>query len=180
MAKGAEAHQGWLRQVHLMLAGLWQEVVALSGCQRRAHRGKRKIRSSSSLPPWLPLPRNNFDQEDAETQYEDDEPRNDVWQAVFDNGDELQKGALHPRLGAISVHKGHRTFHHRGVMVCDKCGGYSMWVNRKLRRDCLGNPSKPGMEVFKRMANHETARPGQEWHLSVDVAPPTGMDVARV
>ena len=46
------------------------------------------------LPLGLPapsLPLNNFDQEDAEIQHEDDEPQNDVWQAVFDNGEEVQK-----------------------------------------------------------------------------------------
>ena len=53
------------------------------------------------LPLGLPasdLPLNNFDQEDDETQYEDDEPQNDVWQAVFDYVDQVQKSALHPRL----------------------------------------------------------------------------------
>ena len=40
------------------------------------------------------------------TQHEDDEPQNDPEQAVFDSG------AQHPRLGAMSVHKGHRMFHH--------------------------------------------------------------------
>ena len=34
----------------------------------------------------------------------------------------------------------------------------SMWVNRKLRRECPGNPSKMGIEVVKRMARRE---PGQ-------------------
>ena len=82
---------------------------------------------------------------------------------------------LHPRLGAMSVHEGHRIFHHRGVLICVKCGNHSMRVDRKLRRDCPGNPSKLGMEVLKRMANRETPRPGQEWPLSVDVSPPTGM-----
>ena len=38
-----------------------------------------------------------------------------------------------------------------------------MWMNRKLRRDCLGDPSKLGMEVLKRIAKRETPRPGQEW-----------------
>ena len=69
----------------------------------------------------------------------------------------MQKSALHSRLRAMSVLKGHRTFHHRSVMVCVKCGGCSTWANRKLRRDCLGNPSKLGMEVLKRMANREPA-----------------------
>ena len=32
-----------------------------------------------------------FDQEDAEPQYEEDEPQNDAWQAVFDNGEQMQK-----------------------------------------------------------------------------------------
>ena len=41
----------------------------VSHCQRLAHRGKR----------------------DAEFQYEEDEPQNDAWQAVFDNGDEVQR-----------------------------------------------------------------------------------------
>ena len=67
---------------------------------------------------------------------------------------------------------GHRIFHHKGVLVCVKCGGKSMWVNRELRRDSFGTPSEVGMEVLKRMANRETTRPGQEWPLSVDVAPP--------
>ena len=56
----------------------------------------------------------------------------------------------------------HRIFHHGGVVVCVKCGGYSTWVNRKVRRDCPGNPSKLGMEVLERVANRETPRPGQE------------------
>ena len=34
----------------------------------------------------------------------------------------MQKSALNPRLGAMSVHKGHRIFHHKGVLVCVKCG----------------------------------------------------------
>ena len=53
-----------------------------------------------------------------------------------------------------------------------------MWVNRELRGDCPGNPSKLGMEVLK--ANGETPRPGQEWALLVDVAPPTQTVVASV
>ena len=55
-----------------------------------------------------------------------------------------------------------------------------MWVNRKIRRVCPGNPSKLGMEVLQRMANRETPGPGQEWPLSVRVAPRNGMVVARV
>ena len=47
---------------------------------------------------------------------------------------------------------GHRIFHHR---VCVKGRRYSMWVNRELRRDGLGNPSKLGIGVFKRMAKCE-------------------------
>ena len=129
-------------------------------------------------PPGLQL--NDFDNIEAETQHEDDERQNDAWQAIFDNGDEVQKEALRPRLGAMSVHKEHRIFHHRSVLVCVKCGGYSMWVDRKLRRDCPGNPSRLGMEVLKRMANRETPRLGQEWPLSADVAPPTGKVVASV
>ena len=39
-----------------------------------------------------------------------------------------------------SVHKGHRIFHHRCIMVCVECGGFSMWVNGKLRRDCPWEP----------------------------------------
>ena len=45
-----------------------------------------------TLPPGLPapdLPLNNSHQEDAETQYEDDAPQNDAWQAAFDKGDEV-------------------------------------------------------------------------------------------
>ena len=64
----------------------------------------------------------NFDQEDTKTQYEDDEPQNDEWQAVFGNGDEVYKTALHPRLGAVSVHKGHRIFHHRVSRLASNVG----------------------------------------------------------
>ena len=91
----------------------------------------------------------------------------------------MQKSAVNQRLGAMSVHKGHRIFDHMGAMVCVKSGDYSMWVNRKMRPDCSGNPSTLGMEVLKRMAKRETPRSGQEWPLSVDVAPPTGMCHAR-
>ena len=62
-------------------------------------------------------------------------------------------------LGAVSVHVGHRIFHHRGALNAEGC---TTWVNRKLRRDCLSTPSKPGMEVLKRMANREPPRPGQK------------------
>ena len=61
-------------------------------------------------PPaaWFASPRpaalDNFDQEDAESEYEEDESQNDVWQAAFENEDEVEKSALHPRLGAMSVH----------------------------------------------------------------------------
>ena len=141
--------------------------------------GKKQLRAwlLTSCIPWHPAAAratspdpllNIFDHGDVETQHEDDEPQDGVWQAVFDNVGEVQKSALHPRLEAMSLHEGHRIFHHRSVMVCVKCGSSSMWVNRKLRRDCLGNPSKLGMEVLKRVANRETPRPGQEWPLSVD------------
>ena len=70
--------------------------------------------------------------------------------------------------------------HHGGDIVCGKCEGFCMWVIWKLRRECLGNPSKLGSEVLKRMANRETPRPGQEWPLSVDVVPRSRMVVARV
>ena len=105
-----------------MLAGLRQEAVAcLAANDVRTVASERC--ALHPLPPGLPAPNlalNNFDHEDAETQYEDDEPPNDAWQAVFDNGDEVQMSALRPRLGAISVHKGHRMFHHWGVVVT--CG----------------------------------------------------------
>ena len=130
-------------------------------------------------------------------QHEEDEPQNDAWQAVFDYGEEVQMSALHLSLGAMSVHKGHRIFHHRDVLVCVKCGGRSTWVNRKLRRDCPGNPSKLSIEVLKRMANPRPgplcALPiphgavggeglGREWVLSLcrsDVAPECGVSVLR-
>ena len=136
---------GSVNQVHQVLAGLRKEAVACLDAN--------DVHTVASE-------RCGFHQEDAETQYEDD-----------DNGDEVQKSASHPRLGAMSVHKGHRIFDHRDVR---QVWGYIMWVNRKLRRECPGNPSKLGMEVLKRMANRQTPRPGQEWAFSVDVAPPTG------
>ena len=46
------------------------------------------------LPPGLPAldpSLNNSDQEDAELQHEEDESHNEVWQAAFDNGDEVEK-----------------------------------------------------------------------------------------
>ena len=84
------------------------------------------------------------------------------WWSAFETGQEAETRALHPRLGAVSVHVGHGIFKQRGVTVCVKCGGYSTWVNRELRRDCPGHPSELGMEVLKRMANRETPRTGQE------------------
>ena len=42
-------------------------------------------------------------------------------------------------------------------MVCVTCGGYSLWVNRKLRRDYPGTPEL-GTEVLKRMANRARSR----------------------
>ena len=45
------------------------------------------------------------------------------WWSAFVTGQEVEMRALHPRLGAVSVHVGHRIFHQRGVMVCIKCGG---------------------------------------------------------
>ena len=75
---------------------------------------------------WLPAPHlprmKNFDQEEAETQYKDDERQNDAWQAVFDDGDKVQKSALHPCLGAMSVHKEHRIFHHRASTSASNMG----------------------------------------------------------
>ena len=101
--------------------------------------------------PRRGLPFNDFEQEDAETHYKDDELQNDALHEV-DEGEEVQKSAVNQRLGAMSVHKGHRIFDHMGAMVCVKSGDYSMWVNRKMRPDCSGNPSTLGMEVLKRMA----------------------------
>ena len=84
------------------------------------------------------------------------------WWSAFVTGQEVETRALHPHLRAVSAHIGHGIFHHRRVMVCVTRGGYTMWVNRKLHRDCPGHPSKLGTEVLKRMANRETPRPGQE------------------
>ena len=61
-----------------------------------------------------------------------------MWQPAFESGDEVEARAL-PLMG---VHMGHIICCHRGAVVCVNCGGYSMWVYRKLRRDCLGNPSQ--------------------------------------
>ena len=151
--------QGGLRKVHQVLAGLRQEASAcLAAYDVYSVVSVRcSVRpAAAGLPSSGPLP-NNFAQEDSEPQYEEDELQNDARQAAFENGDEVEESALHPRLEAISVHMG-----------------------RKLRRDCPGNPSKLGMEDFTRMANRETQRPGQEWPLFVHVAPRSGMVVARV
>ena len=48
--------------------------------------------------------------------------KNSWWSAIV-TGQEVETRALHPRLGAVSVHVGHRIFHQRGVMMCVKCGG---------------------------------------------------------
>ena len=48
--------------------------------------------------------------------------KNRWWSAIV-TGQEVETRALHPRLGAVSVHVEHRIFHHRCVMVCVKCGG---------------------------------------------------------
>ena len=66
----------------------------------------------------------------------------------------------------------------RGTIVCIKCGGYCMWANRMLRRECPGNPSKLCVEVLRIRSNRETARLGQEWLLSVEDAPQSGMVAA--
>ena len=50
--------------------------------------------SSSTTAQNLDQCQYNFDQDDAENQYKDDEPQNDVWQAVFDNGDLVQVAPL--------------------------------------------------------------------------------------
>ena len=112
----------------------------------------------ATLPDW---PLNKFDSEDGEIKYEDDEPQNDAWQAVFNIGDEVQKSAKNPRLGAMSVHEEHGIFPPQGRHGLRQMWGYSMWVNRKVRRDCPGSSSKLGMEVLKRMANRETPRAGK-------------------
>ena len=83
--------QDRLREVHQVQVCVVKSSC-VSGCQPRAYRGKRRMRSSfcrrrkrSFLPRGLPppgLPLNDFDHEDAEAQYEDDEPQNVAWQAV--------------------------------------------------------------------------------------------------
>ena len=80
----------------------------------------------------------------------------------------------------MSVHMEHRISHHRSVIVCVKCGSYSVWVNQKLRRDCPGNPSKLGIKACEGGEPRTPPRPGQEWPLSVDVAPRPRIVVARV
>ena len=116
------------------------------------------------LPPVGPVSgplRNHLDQEEAEPQSEEDKDQNDTRLPSFVNKKDVEARAVSPRLGAMSVHSRHRIFHCRGTIVCIKCGAYSTCMNRKLRRECLGNPSNLGMEVLKRTANREppTARP---------------------
>ena len=110
----------------------------------------------------------NFDHEDSETQYDNDEPRT-VRGWRFSTPGMRCKEVLCIRAWE------------RCASTSDlrQMWGYSTRVNRKLRLDCPGNPSKLGMDVLKRMANRETPWPGQEWPLSFDVAPPTGMVVRK-
>ena len=158
-----------------VLAGLRQEAVAcLAANDVHTVASERCARHPAAAGFASPRPAVG-----VETQHEDDESH-DVWQAVFDNVDEVQKSVLRPCSGAMSVHKEHRIFHHRGVMVCVKMWRTQHAGQRKLRRDCPEKPSKLGVEVLKRMANRETPPPGQELPFSVDVAPPTRMVVARV
>ena len=116
--------QDRLREVHQVPASLRQEAVACPA----ANHVRAVACEGCALHPfaaWVATPDlllNDFDNEDAQTQFEDDEPQNDAWQAVFDNRDELQKRALHPRLGAMSVHKVHRIFPPQG-----RLGVRHMW-----------------------------------------------------
>ena len=85
--------------MHLALAGFWQDaVVCLVANVVHAVASERCALHPAAAWASLDLPLNNFDKEDDEIQHEDDEPQNDVRQAAFDNADEVQKSALHPRL----------------------------------------------------------------------------------
>ena len=94
------------------------------------------------LPPVVPvsgLLRHDLDQEEAEPKSEEDEDQNDAWLPAFANEKEVEARGLALRLGGMNVRSGHMFLHHRGTSVCIRCGGYSMWVNRKLRRECQGD-----------------------------------------
>ena len=80
-----------------MLEGLAAKKAAtcLAAYQVRTVASERRACHPAAARPN----QHNYDQEDAELLYEEDEPQNDAGQAVFHNGDEVQKSALHPRLG---------------------------------------------------------------------------------
>ena len=92
-ASGCPRMRLWLGR-HV-LAGLWQEASACLPMTCIPWQAKDAL--SVPLPLVLPAPDpppNNFDQEDAEPQYEEDESQNDVWQAAFENVFEVEKSAL--------------------------------------------------------------------------------------
>ena len=124
-----------------------------------------QVCGKKDLRVWLPTTCIPWQAKDAlpSSSTREDEPQNHAWQAAFENGDEVERSAVHPRLEATSVHMGHRIFHHRGVVVCVTCGRYSMWVNRKLRRDCPGKPSRP--RVASLLSSLRRV-PGWLWRLS--------------
>ena len=129
--------------MHEVLAAAARSIC-VSCCLRCVRRGKRKMPSSSRCRHGCQLPVRR------QTTLSRKRPS-------------LSRRRMNPQINvwAMSVDIGHRIFHQRGVMVSEKSGGHSKRVNRKLRRDCLGNPSKLSMEVLKRTVNPQ--RPGQEW-----------------
>ena len=90
---------------------------------------------------------------EAELLFEEDEDDNDAWKPSFVTETEVEARALPSfppssvRLGAMSVHGRQSICHYRGTVVCSKFGGYSMWVNGKLRRECPGRSSGSWLTV---------------------------------
>ena len=175
--RGGGRSQSWVFEVQEVYAGVWQKelvnVVAHSLCPVAG----QKCSSHPAAPSCarVGLVHNNLEQEDARPVFEEGMSRMRTG-TLSDNllleEEESRRG---PCLRAFSRH---RIFHHRGTIVSIRCGGYSMWVNRKLRRECPGNLSKLGMEVLKRMANRETPRLGQDWPFTVEDVPQSGMVAA--
>ena len=70
---------------------------------------------------------NNFDHEDAETQFEDDEPQNDVWK-----GDGLEKS-----FRCLHSHGGHLWNIVGVILLVPGCGICTLWVTSAPPGICL-------------------------------------------
>ena len=76
-----------------------------------------------------------------------------------------------PMVGKKRLHASHRLEHYRGIILCTRCGFFSVTRARELSRPCSGKPNINTKKHIDRWARGETPKAAQQWPEAFDNMP---------